>query len=112
MTKYCVVPKCKTGARGENKTFRVFKVPKNNALRERWELSIPGLKRRLGINQYVCEKHFDNKYILTKRVMCDLQENIVVEVSSSIIFKVLSFLTLDFNVVYITSSTKRLIHVH
>ncbi|EFN79414.1 hypothetical protein EAI_00142, partial [Harpegnathos saltator] len=63
MTKYCVVPKCKTGCKSVAVKCSVFKVPKCDELRKKWISAIPGIKD-LKPNQCVCEKHFDKASII------------------------------------------------
>ncbi|XP_025161414.1 uncharacterized protein LOC112590463 [Harpegnathos saltator] len=78
MTKYCVVPKCKTGCKSVAVKCSVFKVPKCDELRKKWISAIPGIKD-LKPNQCVCEKHFDKASIIRELVMRDAQGNVVTE---------------------------------
>ncbi|TGZ37358.1 hypothetical protein DBV15_05678 [Temnothorax longispinosus] len=78
LTKYCVVPNCKTGCKSLKVNCSVFKVPKRDELREKWISAIPGIKD-LKPNQFVREKHFDEKCIIRNFVMRDVQANVLAE---------------------------------
>lgn len=62
--RVCAVPKCKTGYKSVKEKFSVFTVPKNIEQFKKWQAAIPGV--HLKQSQCVCEKHFEEKYILNE----------------------------------------------
>lgn len=88
MPKACAVPKCKTGRRTIKEKCSVFKMPSDNEQYKKWQAAIPGIVN-LKQSQFVCEKHFENKYILRKRIHCNSNNEIIAEVS---LFALLVFL--------------------
>ncbi|XP_043283154.1 uncharacterized protein [Venturia canescens] len=78
MTKPCAVPQCKTGSRGFKIKRSVFKVPSNSERLKKWQSAIPN--RQLTSSHFVCEKHFEEKYILRKYIKHDTNGQVIAEV--------------------------------
>ncbi|CAL1681039.1 unnamed protein product [Lasius platythorax] len=66
MTKSCAIPTCKT-RNYLSKKCSLFKVPSNIERCKKWIAAIPGIVD-LQPSQFVCEKHFEKRYILRKWV--------------------------------------------
>ncbi|XP_077282798.1 uncharacterized protein LOC143908846 [Temnothorax americanus] len=64
MTKPCIVPKCKTGFKSLKIKRSVFKVPTHSERLKKWQAAIPS--KKLTSSHYVCEKHFEEKYIFSE----------------------------------------------
>ena len=81
MPNRCVVPGCRT--RDSNSTLvkrSVFKVPTDKIILKKWEAAIPDIAK-LKPGHHVCERHFDEKYIIRKFVKYDKDGKLIAEVS-------------------------------
>ncbi|XP_056644930.1 uncharacterized protein LOC130450512 [Diorhabda sublineata] len=78
MVKPCAVPRCKTGTTKLTEKCSVFKVPSNIEQYKKWKAVIPGIVD-LKQTQYICEKHFEEKYILRKWIKHDSNGKIIAE---------------------------------
>lgn len=79
MLKLCVVKKCQKTRQSIKEKCSLFRVPQSEVLREMWE-AIPGIMR-LQANQYVCEKHFEEDYIVRSLMKRDSGQKILIDVS-------------------------------
>ncbi|KAK0162843.1 hypothetical protein PV327_006587 [Microctonus hyperodae] len=75
----CIVPGCRTGYRSAKIKCSAFKVPKNEVMRKKWEIAIPGIQT-LKDTQCVCEKHFEPHCIKRKWEKRDVGGNILASV--------------------------------
>ncbi|EZA46797.1 hypothetical protein DMN91_011996 [Ooceraea biroi] len=78
MTKSCAVPNCKTGYKSIKQKCSVFKVPRNVEQFKKWQVAISGIE--LKQSQFVCEKHFEEQYILRKWIKRDCDGRIIAQV--------------------------------
>ncbi|XP_071572941.1 uncharacterized protein [Temnothorax nylanderi] len=79
MTKPCIVPKCKTGFKSLKIKRSVFKVPTHSERLKKWQAAIPS--KKLTSSHYVCEEHFEEKYILRKYVKHDANGKVIAEIA-------------------------------
>ncbi|XP_046411774.1 uncharacterized protein LOC124175492 [Neodiprion fabricii] len=77
-TNSCAVPTCNTGRKSVKEKCSVFKVPSKRELREKWIAAIPGIFD-LKSSQFVCEKHFPERFIRRKWIKYDANGRIVAE---------------------------------
>ncbi|XP_046604636.1 uncharacterized protein LOC124297541 [Neodiprion virginianus] len=77
-TNSCAVPTCNTGRKSVKEKCSVFKVPSKRELREKWIAAIPGIFY-LKSSQFVCEKHFPERFIRRKWIKYDANGRIVAE---------------------------------
>lgn len=79
-TNSCAVPMCDTGRQSVKEKRSVFRVPSNIERRQKWIAAIPGISHLMP-SQFVCEKHFLERYILRKWIKRDLNGRVIAEVS-------------------------------
>lgn len=79
MGRTCAVPGCKTGYRSTKEKWSLFTVPKNIERHKKWQAAIPAIQ--LKPSYFVCEKHFEEKYILKESITRDSQGRIIAQVS-------------------------------
>ena len=84
MPNRCVVPGCRTGDRNSTVKRSVFKVPTDKIILKKWESPIPNIAK-LKPQHHVCERHFEEKYIIRKFVKYDEHGKLIAEVSIWII---------------------------
>lgn len=76
MPSRCMILTCESKKSKGGDKVAVFKVPKDNRLRAEWEnsikTSVPEVKC-LRSNQYLCEKHFEERFV--KKEVCHYDEN-------------------------------------
>jgi len=73
MPNSCVVINYRKTRQNVKAKCSLFGVPQSEVLCEMWEAAIPGIAR-LQPNQHVCEKHFEEEYIVRSLVKQDLME--------------------------------------
>ncbi|XP_024940215.1 uncharacterized protein LOC107267238 [Cephus cinctus] len=78
MTRRCVVPGCKTGRRTCEVKWSIFRAPHNFCDLQKWAKAIPGIDT-LEPKHFVCEKHFDSKYIHREWVKRDSNNRIIAQ---------------------------------
>lgn len=67
MVKKCYILNCPTGLKSCKEKYSLFKAPKDEELLEKWRQSIPQKTSRVfRDNDYVCEKHFESKYVISR----------------------------------------------
>lgn len=66
MSRCCFAPGCKTGYRSGPKGVSCFRVPKNETLFQKWKRCLPPRSdgKQLHPKAVVCEKHFDDRFIV------------------------------------------------
>ncbi|XP_044742729.1 uncharacterized protein LOC123305164 [Chrysoperla carnea] len=64
--KNCVVKNCKMRIKGLKIKRSLFKVPKNDEMKKKWEAAIPDISV-LDNYKFVCEKHFKAEDIIRQR---------------------------------------------
>ncbi|XP_008202293.1 uncharacterized protein LOC100678353 isoform X1 [Nasonia vitripennis] len=80
MPSACAVPSCKTGKSNKLKQrLSIFKVPNNDDLRKKWENAIPDVSS-LKTTQYVCERHFEEQYIIRRYIKQDNEGNVIADI--------------------------------
>ena len=65
MGRRCVVPKCKSGYKGNTEKVSVFLIPKQKL--RAFERAIPRQDRKLTAKD-VCEKHFREEEIIIRKI--------------------------------------------
>ena len=84
MPNRCVVPGCKTGDRNSTLQRSVFKVPNDKIILKKWEAEIPNIAK-LKPQHHICERHFEEKYIIRQFVKYHKHGKLMGEVSTYII---------------------------
>ncbi|CAL1672837.1 unnamed protein product [Lasius platythorax] len=79
MTKPCAVPTCKTGNRSEKSKRSVFRVPKDIERLKKWIEIIPGIVE-LKPTHVICDKHFEDKYIIREWIKRDESGRVIAQV--------------------------------
>ena len=80
MPSSCVVPGCRTGYESLKVKRSVFKVPFDEINLRKWVAAIPDIEE-LKPFHFVCERHFEEKYIIRKYARRDHRGKLIAEVS-------------------------------
>lgn len=76
----CAVPNCRTNKDKRNEKVSVF-IVKNENFGAKWAALIPGIER-LRTGQRICEKHFEERYIIREYIKYDNNGKIIAQVKS------------------------------
>lgn len=79
MTKPYAVPTCKTGNRSEKSKRSVFRVPKDIERLKKWIEIISGIVE-LKPTHVICDKHFEDKYIIREWIKRDESGRVIAQV--------------------------------
>ncbi|XP_033347928.1 uncharacterized protein LOC117232589 isoform X1 [Bombus vosnesenskii] len=74
----CAVPNCRTNKDKRNEKVSVF-IVKNENFGAKWAALIPGIER-LRTGQRICEKHFEERYIIREYIKYDNNGKIIAQV--------------------------------
>lgn len=64
MGRKCFVPHCKTGYNTCHDKLSLFSAPKDDERRSAWQRAISRTDRLLQVTDYVCEKHFEPRFVV------------------------------------------------
>ncbi|XP_042147422.1 uncharacterized protein LOC121836558 [Ixodes scapularis] len=62
--RWCFVPGCDGGYKGCADKVSLFRAPSNREMFEKWARAIPRADKPLEENSAVCEKHFDERFVV------------------------------------------------
>lgn len=77
MGKKCFVPRCNSGYKSCLQKYSLFSAPQNEALLKLWMHAIPRKDRSLQASDFVCEKHFEPRFV-SKSWIAEYNGNVLV----------------------------------